>query len=106
MLIIVGRPIEPPAVVVQPKEVAAPEADRLGAELPAAAERLAKADQPMTLRDPERPWVSHLVSRDLAAPDVWRHTEMVDGEPFLDKEFTAAEDAFLSALRAGGLPAS
>lgn len=69
-----------------------------------AAQRFAKAAQPMRLIDPERLHVSHLVGPDLAHPEVWRHTELVDGEPFSDAEFTVVEDAFLSALRAGGLP--
>lgn len=69
------------------------------------AQRFAKAGQPMRLVDPERPHVSHLVGPDLADPGIWRHTELVDNEPWSDQEFTIVEDAFLSALRAGGLPA-
>lgn len=105
--VIPDTPDPPPTGHVDPEPPAPIETTRLGAaDQIDEAGRFAKADQPMRLLDPERPWLSHLVARDLASPETWRHTELVDGEPFSDAEFAAAEDAFLSALRAGGLPSA
>lgn len=70
------------------------------------ARRFADMGKSMRLVDPERPHEAHLVGPDLADPTTWRHTLLVDDQPFTDREFDQAEDAFLSALRAGAVPAS
>lgn len=70
------------------------------------ARRFADLGKSMRLIDPERPHEAHLVGPDLADPTTWRHTLLVDDQPFTDQEFDQAEEAFLSALRAGAVPAS
>jgi hypothetical protein len=68
------------------------------------ARRFADMGKSLRLIDPERPHEAHLVGPDLADPGVWRHTLLVDDEPFTDQEFDRAEDAFLSALQSGVVP--
>lgn len=70
------------------------------------ARRFADLGKSMRMVDPERPHEAHLVGPDLADPSTWRHTLLVDDQPFTDQEFDRAEDAFLSALRSGAVPAS
>lgn len=69
------------------------------------ARRFADMGKAMRLIDPERPHEAHLVGPDLADPHTWRHTLLVDDQPFTDREFDQAEDAFLSALQTGVVPA-
>lgn len=76
------------------------QADRLD-----EARRYADMGKAMRLVDPERPHEAHLVGPDLADPSTWRHTLLVDDEPFSDQEFDRAEDAFMSALQTGVVPA-
>jgi hypothetical protein len=99
--------VEEPAAP-EPVHVAADEPDmRMGsADQIDEARRFATLGKAMRLIDPERLHESHLVGPDLADPHTWRHTLLVDGEPFSDREFDHAEDAFLSALQSGAVPAS
>jgi hypothetical protein len=99
---------EPPEVVEAEAETVpdAPEPDlRLGlADRLDEARRYAELGKSMRLIDPERTHEAHLVGPDLSDPHTWRHTLLVDDEPFSDAEFDQAEDAFLSALQSGALP--
>jgi hypothetical protein len=103
-----ANPLPPEVVEVEAETVPdAPEPDlKLGmSDRVDEARRFADMGKSMRFVDPERPHETHLVGPDLADPGTWRHTLLVDDEPFTDAEFDQAEDAFLAALQAGAVPA-